>query len=174
VLQTATAAVADEPEHDRLLLLARLRRHWPDLLAGLTARTATTQPRRPRAPPPWPSAGSSAPADLRLLDLQRLVDPDWFQAPGMLGYAAYADRFAGTLEGVAQRVPYLAELGVTYLHLLPLLRARPKPNDGGYAVMDYRQVRPDLGTVDDLRALSATLRAHGISLTSTSSQPRRR
>ena len=46
------------------------------------------------------------------------------------------------------------ELGVGYLHLMPLLTPRPAPNDGGYAVMDYRTVRPDLGTVDDLRDLA--------------------
>ena len=44
------------------------------------------------------------------------------------------------------------ELGVTYLHLMPLLRSRPGENDGGYAVADYREVEPALGTMDDLRA----------------------
>ena len=38
------------------------------------------------------------------------------------GYAAYADRFAGDLRGVADHVDYLRELGVTYLHLMPLLQ----------------------------------------------------
>ena len=47
---------------------------------------------------------------------------------------------------------------------MPLLTPRPAPNDGGYAVMDYRSVRSDLGTVDDLRALTTTLREQGISL----------
>ena len=92
------------------------------------------------------------------------AEPDWFQQPSMLGYAAYADRFAGTLRGVGERVPYLRDLGVTYLHLMPLLTPRPGPNDGGYAVQDYRSVRPDLGDVDDLRALATTLRGEGISL----------
>ena len=53
---------------------------------------------------------------------------------------------------VEDRVPYLRDLGVTYLHLMPLLTPRSGPNDGGYAVQDYRSVRPDLGDVDDLRA----------------------
>ena len=82
----------------------------------------------------------------------------------MVGYAAYADRFAGTLAGVGERASYLRDLGVGYLHLMPLLTPRPAPNDGGYAVMDYRSVRPDLGTVDDLRDLATTLRGEGISL----------
>ena len=51
-----------------------------------------------------------------------------------------------------------------YLHLMPLLTPRPAPNDGGYAVMDYRSVRPDLGTIEDLRALTRELRGRGISL----------
>ena len=83
---------------------------------------------------------------------------------GMLGYATYADRFAGDLAGVGNRICYLRDLGVTYLHLMPLLLPREGDNDGGYAVADYRTVRPDLGTMDDLAALTRDLRAHGISL----------
>jgi len=82
----------------------------------------------------------------------------------MLGYVAYADRFAGDLRGVAERIPYLGELGVTYLHLMPLLMPRQGPNDGGYAVADYRAVNPPLGTMADLAELAARLRGEGISL----------
>ena len=59
---------------------------------------------------------------------------------------------------------YLRDLGVTYLHLMPLLQPRDGDNDGGYAVQDYRTVRADLGDVDDLRALASDLRGQGISL----------
>ncbi len=96
-----------------------------------------------------------------------MLEPDWLQAPRMLGYAAYADRFAGDLPGVGDRVGYLRELGVTYLHLLPLLRSREGDDDGGYAVVDYRCVRPELGTVEDLRELAATLRHNGSAWSST-------
>ena len=41
---------------------------------------------------------------------------------------------------------YLRDLGVSYLHLMPLLQPREGDNDGGYAVQDYRTVRADLGT----------------------------
>lgn len=109
-------------------------------------------------------AHADRPADLRDLDGRRLAKPDWFQRPSMIGYAAYADRFGGTLAGVGERAAYLRGLGIGYLHLMPLLTPRPAPNDGGYAVMDYRSVRPDLGTLDDLRDLASTLREHGISL----------
>ncbi len=110
------------------------------------------------------AAHAARPDDLRELDELRSGEPDWFQRPSMVGYAAYADRFAGTLHDVGARAAYLRELGVGYLHLMPLLTPRPGENDGGYAVMDYRSVRSDLGTVDDLRALTTTLRGEGISL----------
>jgi amylosucrase len=102
--------------------------------------------------------------DLRRVDHQREITPDWLQREQAVGYVCYADRFAGTLAGVRERIGYLRELGVNYLHLMPLLAARPEPNDGGYAVADYGAVEPALGTMDDLRALAADLRTAGISL----------
>ena len=59
-----------------------------------------------------------------------------------MGYVCYTDRFAGTLDGVGKRLDYLEELGVSYLHLMPLLEPRPGDSDGGYAVVDYGQVDP--------------------------------
>jgi amylosucrase len=103
-------------------------------------------------------------AELRRLDHEREITPDWLQREQAVGYVCYADRFAGTLAGVRGRLPYLRELGVNYLHLMPLLAARPAPNDGGYAVADYRAVEPSLGTMDDLRALAAALHEQGMAL----------
>ena len=80
---------------------------------------------------------------------QRLLTPDWLQQPQMFGYACYTERFAGDLKGVAKHLDHLEDLGVTYLHLMPLLLPRDGDHDGGYAVQDYRAVRPDLGTVED-------------------------
>jgi len=110
------------------------------------------------------ATAAERPHDLRLLDTAREADPGWFQHEQMLGYVCYADRFAGTVAGVGEHLDYLAELGVTYLHLMPLLRPRSGENDGGYAVADYRQLDERLGTIDDLVALATSLRAHGISL----------
>ena len=166
VIDAAGALLAEEPEADRTLFLARVHRWWPDLVEGLTAAYGDRAEALAAD-----LVGLSArrflerPAELRALDLERLVSPDWFQSPSALGYAAYTERLAGTVRGVIDRVPYLAELGVTYLHLMPLLEPRPRPNDGGYAVVDYRKVRPDLGTFDDIDALTRVLREHGISLT---------
>ncbi len=107
---------------------------------------------------------AARPADLRLLDIRRQTQPDWYQQSDMIGYVCYTDRFAGDLSGVRDKIDYLSELGVTYLHLMPLLKPRSGPNDGGYAVVDYRAVDPSLGTMDDLEALATELRQHGISL----------
>jgi len=110
------------------------------------------------------SAYTGRPHDLHVLDIKRSLQPDWLQLPRMVGYAAYAERFAGDIARVEEKIPYLLELGVTYLHLMPLLDPRAGDNDGGYAVRDYRRVREDLGTVADLAHLATTLRANGISL----------
>ena len=102
--------------------------------------------------------------DLRVRDAHREIDPAWFQRPEMIGYVAYADRFGGTLAGVAEHIDYLDEMSVTYLHLMKVLRARPGANDGGYAVVDYGDVDPTLGTRGDLESLIGRLHDHGISL----------
>ncbi|WP_375420031.1 alpha-amylase family glycosyl hydrolase [uncultured Sphingomonas sp.] len=104
------------------------------------------------------------PAPLAALDAAREADPAWFRAPEMLGYSAYVDRFGGTLAGVGDRIGYLEDLGVRYLHLLALLKARGGDSDGGFAVADYLAVEPRLGTIPDLEALTARLRGAGISL----------
>ena len=151
-----------EPPHDQVVFAARLQRYWPDLLTGLAGAYPDHAPEMAYHLVEIAARQfRNRPADLRLLDLRRHADPQWFQHPQMLGYATYADMFGGDLKGVADRVDYLAELGVTYLHLMPLLKPRPGQNDGGYAVMDYRAVREDLGTIDDLRDLATTLRSRG-------------
>ncbi len=165
VLSRARALLVDtHDDHDALDVLSRLERWLPDLRAGLDA--VYGDPELVHRVVELVVRGHVArPERLRARDRQRVLQPDWIQLPSAIGYAAYADRFAGDLAGVRERVPYLVELGVTYLHLMPLLKARPAPNDGGYAVVDYRAVRDDLGTMADLADLAGTLHDHGIALT---------
>jgi amylosucrase len=152
------------PRHRRELFEARLERWMPDLTAALRPLYADAPTVADRLVGLAAAYFAERGEELHRLDLRRSLEPDWFQQPSMVGYAAYADRFAGDLRGVADRIGYLKELGVGYLHLMPLLAPREGPNDGGYAVADYYDVRPDLGTVEDLRDLTGALRREGISL----------
>jgi len=163
--EVAAPLLASLSRERRRSFALRLDRWWDDLAQPLThiygdcadelalrlVRLAAT-------------AYASRPESLHELDERRLLQPDWLQQPGMFGYSAYADQFAGTLRGVADKIDYLREFGVTYLHLMPLLTPRDGDNDGGYAVRDYRSVRSDLGSMDDLEELATSLRDNGISL----------
>ena len=109
-------------------------------------------------------AGLARSIELKQLDIQRLNDPLWIQNQKMLGATGYVDLQAGNLEGIRQQISYYRELGLTYLHLMPLF-ARPEgENDGGYAVSSYRDVDPPLGTMEELAQLAQELREAGISL----------
>ena len=101
---------------------------------------------------------------LRRLDEKRLADPDWCRSSEMLGMMLYPSCFAGTLNGVREKLTYLKECGINYLHLMPLLDSPPGKSDGGYAVSDFRRVRPDLGTMEDLEALADACRRRNIAL----------
>ena len=150
---------------ERDIFLTRAEAWYPDLLDGLTTLYGDAgEEEALNLLALAARAYAERDYELRRLDLARTLDPAWAQHPGRVGYAAYTERFAGTLRGVEDRIDYLRELGVTYLHLMPLLTPRPGDSDGGYAVADYRTVRPDLGTMDDLEHLAGELRAEGISL----------
>ncbi|WNB84694.1 amylosucrase [Cellulomonas sp. ATA003] len=104
------------------------------------------------------------PADLQELDAAREADPSWFESNEMVGGVLYVDRYAGDLDGVRAQIPYFRELGLTYLHLMPLFEAPAQNSDGGYAVSSYRAVNPALGDMEGLTALAADLRSQGIAL----------
>ena len=86
----------------------------------------------------------------------------WWRRPATVGYSTYVDRFGGDLAGVAGRLDYLQGLGVTYLNLLPLMKPRAGESDGGYAVADFEDVNPALGTFDDFRSLMDEARARDV------------
>ena len=109
-------------------------------------------------------ASARRPQGLKLLDSRREKDPQWFRAGKMLGMTMYTDLFAGTLAGLEKKLDYLSQQGITYLHLMPLLKMPHPDNDGGYAVEDFDQVDPSLGTNEDLCRLTAAMRRRGMSL----------
>ena len=102
------------------------------------------------------------PPTMHTLDANR--NTQWFQSEQMVGGVCYVDLYASNLNGIRERIPYFQELGLTYLHLMPLFCMPSPQNDGGYAVSSFREVRPQLGTMEELTELAAELRSHGISL----------
>jgi amylosucrase len=163
LLPTLTVAATERLGHaDAVAFLARLETSLLDIVEPLEA--VYGEPLLGRMVEVALTAAARRPAGLRDLDRRREIDRNWYQRARMVGYVCYADRFAGTLADVPDKLGYLSELGVTYLHLMPLLKPRPGENDGGYAVMDYREVDPRLGTMADLSAVADALRARGMSL----------
>ena len=104
------------------------------------------------------------PEAMRRIDRQRLENPAWYKGRDLLGMLMYVGAFAGNLEGVREKLPYVEECGVNYLHLMPLLESPAGRSDGGYAVADFRKVQPELGTMEELAALAEACHERGISV----------
>ena len=95
---------------------------------------------------------------LRKSDLARERDYNWFLSQKWVGMALYCDRFADDLKGLRTRLPYLQDLGINMLHIMPILDCPPGHADGGYAVRDFFKVDARYGTTEDVEALAATLK----------------
>lgn len=155
------------PQRDQDLFKARLARHFQDLLDALLPLYGAREDFEDFLEKLVVSMAETyleRSEELKVLDIQRELQPDWFLQESMVGYVFYTERFAKTLKGVEEKLAYLQELGVTYIHPMKTIRPRPGENDGGFAVLDYKDVDPALGSMDDLEHLCAALRCRGISI----------
>ncbi len=91
---------------------------------------------------------------LKRTDAKREADPEWYKKNDMLGMMFYIDNFAGDMNGVRDKLDYIERCNVNYVHLMPFLETPKGRSDGGYAVSDFRKVQPELGTMEDLEALT--------------------
>jgi maltose alpha-D-glucosyltransferase/alpha-amylase len=92
----------------------------------------------------------------RRIDRRRAVpladEPTWYKDAIIYelrtrSYFDSNDDGIGDLRGLAGKLDYLQDLGVTALWLLPFY---PSPGrDDGYDISDYTDVHPDVGTLDD-------------------------
>lgn len=101
---------------------------------------------------------------LRKSDLSRERDYNWFLSQKWVGMALYCDRFSGDIAGLHEKLPYLQELGINMLHIMPILDCPQDKSDGGYAVRDFCKVDARYGTTEDIEALSSTLKKRDILL----------
>ncbi len=89
--------------------------------------------------------------------VEGLGDPADRSAPG--------GRHGGDLQGVIDRLDYLAGMGVTALWMTPVLENRqPSYSYHGYAATDLYRVDPRLGSLDDYKRLAGEARRRGIGL----------
>ncbi|MBN1647369.1 MAG: alpha-glucosidase C-terminal domain-containing protein [Spirochaetales bacterium] len=102
-------------------------------------------------------------AALRLRD--RNTDTHWYLDNSIIGGMIYVDLFSGNLKNLEQRIDYLENLGINYLHLMPLYARPSGMNDGGYAVSSYRTLQNGIGTSEQLSDLADLLHRRDIYLT---------
>ena len=167
VLQEHLARDTRVAAADRDVFLHRLPQQLPRIVTSLSAVYGS-------GPEIWDvvaravltawDAYAERPADLRDLDRQREGAAPWFTSREAVGGVCYVDRYAGTIAGLREQIPYFRELGLSYLHLMPLYESPAGNSDGGYAVSSYRRVDPALGTMEELAELAAELRSQGIAL----------
>lgn len=94
---------------------------------------------------------------------EALTDDELQEAALRAAMEAYdpIDFFGGTLEGIREKLPYLASLGVEVLYLNPIFEAR---SNHRYDTADYERIEPLLGDEDDFKRLAVEAADRGISI----------
>ncbi len=105
-----------------------------------------------------------AAADYRATGRSIFIHEDWNEEPFFTphgGAKEYVpdDYFGGDLDGIREKLPYIASLGVTCIYLNPIFAAH---SNHRYNTADYMTVDPLLGTNDDFSALCEAAKAYGI------------
>ncbi len=98
----------------------------------------------------------------RLRHQDHELSSEWLDDPATLWAMTYLDLYAGEAGKLPDRLDHLHSLGVTHLHLMPPYAVPDGPHDGGYAVSDYRRLRPELGSIKELRRSIEKLRKEGV------------
>ena len=96
------------------------------------------------------------------LKIQDKKGSSWYLSENMAGIMLYVDKFSENLKKFESKIDYLAELGITYVHFMPLLKSREGNDDGGYAVSDYLNVKESLGDMRQLERVIGLLKKKGI------------
>jgi glycosidase len=154
---------------------------WDTLLWGYVQRFRASLPPQPAGTViRYRLAANSVQADDGACYAYYVADdptPEW--AYDAVVYQIFVDRFfpgagrrwkrprwpsgfyGGALRGIAEKLDYIADLGVNVLWLTPIF---PSPSHHGYDATDYFDIEPRLGTKADLRELIDAAHARGIRL----------
>ncbi len=97
-------------------------------------------------------------------DYQKAKEGNWFLSNQLMGMSLYVDRFAGSLKGMNTKLNYLENLGVNYLHLMPIFESPEGESDGGYAVSNFRKVDARFGSNEDFEKLQKELQSKNMYL----------
>lgn len=103
-------------------------------------------------------------ASLKNRDLQKEKEGTWFLSNQLTGMSLYVDRFCDNLNNLPGKLDYLQELGINFLHLMPVFESPAGESDGGYAVSDFRKVDPRFGTLNDLKKVQQQMQEQNMYL----------
>lgn len=81
----------------------------------------------------------------------------WFLSNQITGMSLYVDRFCDNLKTLQKKLDYFEELGVNFLHLMPLFESPTDESDGGYAVSNFRKIDKRFGDIEDLQNLQQSM-----------------
>jgi amylosucrase len=101
---------------------------------------------------------------LKQKDEEKEEQGNWFLSNQLAGMSLYVDRFCGSLKNLSSKLDYFQELGVNYLHLMPIFESPEGESDGGYAVSNFRKVDPRFGNLADLQTVQAAMQEQGMFL----------
>lgn len=101
---------------------------------------------------------------LKERDFEKEQKGYWFLSNAITGMSLYVDRFCGNLQNLAGKLDYFKNLGVNFLHLMPVFKSPEGESDGGYAVSDFRKVDERFGTLEDLKNLQQKMQQENMYL----------
>ncbi len=103
-------------------------------------------------------------ASLKELDISKNKNEPWFLSNQLCGMSLYVDRFAENLKGITKKMRYFEELGVNFLHLMPIFESPQNESDGGYAVSNFRKIDAKFGNIEDVKTLKHCMQQKNIFL----------
>jgi amylosucrase len=97
-------------------------------------------------------------------DVEKSKLGHWYLSNEITGMSLYVDRFSENIQGLQKKLDYFKELGVNFLHLMPIFESPEGESDGGYAVSDFRKVASRFGNLQDVENLIADMNASNMYL----------